>query len=930
MNLSIERWEQIDALFDAALDQPPAERDAFLRARCGDDAELYQSVKELLEASDNPNAFLEQPLRRCTTALWNALSGEGADEKPTTPSAEDTRIGPYRLVEELGRGGSGVVYRAERTDGAFEQTVAIKLLARATDREAVRQRFHHEQQMLAALRHPHIAHLYDGGLTDDGQPYFVMEYVEGQPLHAYCDTHQLSVAERIDLFTTIVEAVHFAHQNLVVHRDLKPSNILVADDGTVKLLDFGIAKMVDDDAPGLTRTGERWMTPEYAAPEQIKGHAITTATDIYQLGVLLYELLTGSRPHGEGTTSIFEIQRAICEDPPTRPSSAIARAATTKRETADSNAIHTARSADPDALRRTLSGDLDAIILKALRKDPEARYRSAEALADDLARYQKGLPVSARRGTWTYRSQRFIQRHRWSVTAATAFMLLIIGFTALYTTRVTQERNRAQREAEKSAAATNFMISLFEQSSPFVEPSDTITVRSLLPRGVEYIDALDEQPAVQAQLLAAMGRVYQNLGQYDQSTTLLKRALDRNESVHGADHASTAETMADLAWTLRDQGDYERADSLLERALAIRTAQGLTGDAPTADILNDRGIIAFEQSRYSDAKDFHRRALDIRTRIHPEGHPSVGYSYYNLASVLHQESEYEEAETLYRQALAIEKAVLPPKHPETTRTLRDLGRLLTERGDYAEAEPLLREVLSINRAILGDDHPRIATDLNNLAVLEVRRDRVAKAEPLFRKALQIRRERLGDDHPYVAISLNNLAHTLKEQDNIDAALPLYRDAVRIAEGALGTEHVNTSIFRFNLGTMHHRKGAFGTAETMYRASLDVLRDRLPADHPRLGTVLSKLGHLLVDTERPTDAEPLLREALSIREERLGADDEDTAQTRLWLGMCLAATGQFEEAEQHLRASHVALTRHLGTDHRYTQEAQRQLAALPGV
>ncbi len=765
-------------------------------------------------------------------------------------------------------------------------------------------------------------------ISYDGQPYFVMEHVEGQPLHDYCDAQHLPIADRLDLFTTIVDAVHFAHRNLVVHRDLKPSNILVTDDGTVKLLDFGIAKVVGEDASGLTRPGERWMTPEYAAPEQIKGHAITTATDIYQLGVLLYELLTGLRPHSEAT-SLFEIQRSICEEPPTRPSTAVRTSASSTRP-ADSDAPRTARIGRPDELHRMLSGDLDAIILKALRKDPEARYASAEALADDIEQYRSGRPVRARRGTWTYRTKRFIQRHRWSVAATSAFVLLILSFATLYTTRVAQERNRAQREAEKSAAVTNFMIDLFEQSSPFVEPSDTVTVRSLLPRGVEHVDALDDQPAVQAQLLMAMGHIYQNLGQYEPSRALLERALDQNRSVYGPNHHNTAKTLANLAWTLKDQGQFEQADSLLERALAIESKRGNRSDAAVADILNDRGIIAFEQSRYDDAERFHRRALALRQNTHPEQHPSIGYSYYNLATVLHQQGDYDEAETLYRRALAIEKASLPPKHPETTRTLRDLGRLLTERGDYDAAEPILREVLAINRAVLGNDHPRIATDLNNLAVLEVRRGRVDQAESLFREALQLRRDRLGDDHPYVAISLNNLAHTLKEQGAIDAATPLYQEAVRISEAALEPGHVNTAIFRFNLGTMHHRRGALQSAEALYRQALDVLRARLPDDHRRLGDVLSKLGHLLVDTQRPTDAEPLLREALRIREQRLGVDDAKTAQTRLWLGTCLAATGQTEDAARHLRASRDALRHHHGPDHQHTQEAQRQLAALPGV
>jgi serine/threonine-protein kinase len=923
MDISPEQWTLVDALFDTALDCPPGERRDFLHDAC-DDAEVRAIVLDLL-ASTEQDSLLDVPVDQQEGAFWERFA-DALDAAPESAARRGDRVGPYRLGDVVGRGGSGVVYRAERANGTFDQTVALKLLARQGDSHAILDRFTHEQQVLADLTHPNIARLYDGGVTDDGQPYFVMEFVDGEPLDRYCDDRQLPIDGRLELFTTVAETVHHAHRTLVVHRDLKPSNILVLEDGTPKLLDFGIAKVLGEEAPGLTRTGERWMTPEYAAPEQVTGAAITTGTDVYQLGVVLYELLTGHRPYRPEARSVYEIEQAVCEDTPTRPSTVVARTVDADDDPKTPEAVSEVRGTDPVDLQRTLRGDLDAIILKALRKEPEARYGSAEALVEDVRRYLDGRPVEAHRGSWTYRAQKFVRRHAVGVSTAVAVLLLALGAGLFHTQRVTAERDRAQLEAETSARVTTFLVNLFQQSSPFVTPTDTVTLRDVLAGAEDDLERLNAEPAIQARLFATLGDVYQNLGRYERSERLLEQALTIHRRAHGDQHPETASAMANLAWTLKDVGAYERADSLLGRALSVQQANPDTPDSLLATSYNSRGVIAFHQSRYDAAASWHEEALALRRELYPDGAPPLAYSLYNLAITRHQQGALPEADSLYREALDVARTHLSPKHPETTRILRDLGRLRMETGQHDAAAPLLNEVLAINRDVLGTDHPRITTDLNNLAILHVRRGDPTAAEPLFRDALRRRRAQLGSDHPYVATSLNNLAYTLKEQGEVEAAIPLYREAVRVAGDALGAEHVNTSIFRYNLGTMLHRNAQHSEAERLYRTALANLQTRLPSDHPRIGNVHAELGRLLTETKRAAEAESHLRTATRIRQAQLGPDSKETAQARFWLGTCLLRqekTGA--EAESLLVGAHDALQQL--EEPSLLRKARRELVAL---
>jgi len=570
--VSRQRWEEIEPLLDRAIELPPEERDAFLDAACAADQDLRSRIEALLRADVEAGTFLDKPALEQSAPLVAALYDD--------PLA-GRQIGAYRILRESGRGGMGVVYLAERADGQFQQQVALKLIKRGMDSDAILQRFLHERQILARLQHPNVARLLDGGVTAEGQPYFAMEHVDGKPLTTYCDERRLGIEARLGLFLTACAAVQYAHQNLVVHRDLKPSNMLVTETGELKLVDFGIAKLLGGEAGEATVTGlgSRAMTPEYASPEQLRGEPVTTAADVYALGVMLYELLVGRRPHELARADPDAMARLAAVEP-VRPSMAVVRPASRDGSMAavpetTPESVGRDRGTRPERLRRRLAGDLDTICLKALQREPERRYASVQALLDDVQRHLSELPVLARPDTFAYRASRFVGRHRIGATAAAAIAALLIGFsavTAVQSARIREQANRIGRERDKAEEVKEFVQSLFETSNPLVEAKgDAITARDLLERGVERIDEeLGGQPDVQAEMLSVIGTAYTELGRYDRAGALLERALDLRRKALGREHVDVARSMHELASTLRQKGDYAGSERLHREALAMQ------------------------------------------------------------------------------------------------------------------------------------------------------------------------------------------------------------------------------------------------------------------------------------------------------------------------------------------------------------------------
>ena len=738
--MSDSHWDRLEALFEAACALPLGERDAFLKRECGDDLGLRDEVQSLLDADRSSNHLLD----------GSALDLAPPLAAPLTPGRQ---IGPYRVTAELGEGGMGAVYLAERCDGQFEQRVALKVVRFGLASPALVRRFGEERQILARLEHPGIARLLDGGVTDGGLPWFSMEYVEGEPIDRWCERRGLGVRARLELFAAVCDAVQYAQNNLVVHRDLKPSNILVTGDGAVKLLDFGIAKLVAtnseaDDRALRTLTAAPLMTASYAAPEQLLGGRITTATDVYALGMVLYELLAGGRAYEVAGLTPTQLERAVCVDAPARPSSTVR----------DSRQ------------RRHVAGDLDNICLKALAKEPERRYATAGQLGEDIRLHLSGLPVRARPATFGYLARKAIRRYRPQLTVAAAALVVLIVLGAWFTHRIAHERDLARREAARTTQVAKFLTSLFRVSDPEEARGKDISARELLQRGAARVGTeLAGQPDLQATMDGVLGNVYLNLGLHDESDSLLTRAVALKQRLHVRDGPEYAEQLSNLGQLRVEQGRYADADSVLTAALAIQRRDRRLEDTRIASTMVSLGHIADLLGDYVRAEVLYREAIAVCKSSPKPDDLRLSTAMGALALELLDRDRLDESEKLFRETLELQRRTLGDDHPEVATTLFNLGLLLSNRGDFAGAEKIQRETMTLDRKLYGDEHPNVAYDLNNLAYLERQKGDFAQAESLARQALAMRRKLLGDDHPQTIETEANLAQLLQARGEYAAA-----------------------------------------------------------------------------------------------------------------------------------------------------------------
>jgi eukaryotic-like serine/threonine-protein kinase len=972
-----ERWQRVARILDEAFELAPDARAGYLDRACDGDAELRADADAMLAAELAAADFLDRSIDEYVEALaGDAAAGRAPDGIESAELRSGALVGPYRVVDELGRGGMGTVYVAERADGQFEQRVALKLVRHGLDSSESHRRFLAERQILARLSHPGIARLVDGGIALDGRPWFAMELVDGVPLTRYCDAHRLDIDRRLALFLDVGDAVRYAHQNLIVHRDLKPSNMLVTGDGRVKLLDFGIAKLMEDDetiGAGLhasapeTRTGLRLMTPEYAAPEQVRGEPVTTATDVHALGTVLYELLTGHRAHRFERRTPAEYERVVCDTEPVRPSEVVTRPITdapTDPHAPPSSDVWAARGLDHAALRRRLSGDLDTIVLHALEKDPARRYPSVEAMLDDVRRYLAALPIRARPDSRTYRFRKFARRHRIGLVASAALALaLIAGFG----TTLWQAQAKA-REAAKAEEVKNFVVGLFALSDPAESRGREITARELLERGVRRVDsALGRQPAVQAEMLGVLGTIHHQLGLYAEADTLLARsiqvaaraygprhlevaarltqrgaalkelgrfaaaeslldqALQIRRRALGADHADVAGTISELASVLSHEGKAQRAESLYHVAIEIH-ARRLGPDA--LELSNDYEALAVlldEEERFGAADTVYRQALTIRRKKLDPGHPDVLNLLGNVVGNLEGLGRYAEAESLARVVLHGRRRLYPNGlHPDIAYSLHSLGRIVELQGRWTEAESLDAEALVIRRRTLGLDHPMTMATLNNLAIVRYRMGDLAGAEAAFREVLALWRPKLGMRHRYTLRAMSSLGAVLSEAGKYDEAERVMRTVVRMRrEAGDSTEDLGSTLR--NLGVLLHRTGRLEEAERTLRETLGIYRRELAPDHPRTAEALTALGQTLTSRGRAREAEPLLREATAIRVSKFGVQDLRTAESRAALGMALGGMGKRAEAESLI----VSSCRTMAVDRWGARQAQRCNADLRG-
>ncbi|MEM1096218.1 MAG: serine/threonine-protein kinase [Bacteroidota bacterium] len=911
--MNADRWQRIDDLFNATLAQPPEARAAFLAEACADDPVLCTEVQRLLDAD-----AVEHEL----------LDGQAADAVDVNAafSREGTRVGPYVLRERLGAGGMGEVYRAERADGQFEQQVALKLIKLGMDSEQILRRFQSERQILARLQHPHIARLLDGGLLPDGRSYFAMAYIDGQPIDAYCASHDIGLRGRLALFETVCEAVRYAHVNLVVHRDLKPDNIFVTPEGQVKLLDFGIAKVLAADAAeaAFTQPGQAALTPAYAAPEHLRGEGVSTASDVYSLGVVLYELLTGVRPYEVPSASRLEAARIVSETVPEKPSTRVAR---------QPQVVEVASAAPTPTVtwQRHLAGDLDIICLKALQNDPSRRYASVEAFADDIRRYLDGRPVLAQPDRFSYRASKFIRRHRWPVTSAAATLIIVIALVAFYTGQLAQERDRALVEQAKAEQVSAFLQDLFEVSGPGEARGATLTAQALLDSGAARIRTeLAEQPEVQATMLAVIGNVYRRMGSVQQAAPLLEEAVVQQRAGLGAAHPDVIGSMSRLAELYRDQGRYNASDSLHQVVLALRKRVFGAQHLEVAQSLNHLGSLRRNQGDYEAAESLFVQALDHRRRLADPESGMLVESLVDLANLYTDMGEYEQAEMQYREALTISRKTRGDDAPGTITIMSNLAGLLYEKGDLAAAEVIDREALAVRRRLYPDGSANLAVSLSGLALTLQDQGKYEEAEALYREALAMDRRYLGDEHPYVASDLGNLATLLYDMGDYERARPFYEESLALRRAIHPPNHPGLMTAENNYAFFMMETGEFETSEAMLLDLLPRMQDALGEGHPRVGQTLHNLGRVRYKMGDYALAEERHRASLASWTASLGADHPYVALSRGSLGAVLTAQQDYAAAEPLLVESYPALAESFGPQSQHAQDALGRLIALYDV
>lgn len=948
---------ELDSVLKRALELSADERQRFLDDTCDPDTGLRQAVERMLKDCEADDLLL-QPGGGASGPLWEALA---RDYTPAAFAFEPgERVGAYRVVRKLGRGGMATVYLAARADGQFEQAVALKVLDVARNFDALATRFAQERQILARLEHPNIARLIDGGATRTGQPYVVMEYVDGESIDQYCDRNRLDVDERIKLFTDVASAVQYAHGHLIVHRDIKPSNVLVNTHGEPKLLDFGIAKLLDAERTAMvTHSALHPMTPEYASPEQVRGEPLTTASDVYQMGYLLYTLLTGRSPYDTDRRNVAAVVQAVCVAEPARPSSAVLQP-TTNTDTVREAAV--ARATTPERLRRRLAGDLDNILLTALRKDPARRYPSVVHLIEDLRRHLRGLPVSARAPTLRYRGTKFVRRHRAGVAAAVlVFVSVVVGLAST----AWQARETAH-EAMRAAEVRDFLVSLFESVDPDATLGEAVTAKEILDRGAKRLDnSLVEVPVLRAEMLGVVGRMYNELGLYREARPLLEKAHATLRTSGQWDTPMLAQSAEDLATVLYEQGEYEAAEQWSREALVIRRQrhneepgelsrslinlaavlnmrghaeeaeplylEGLDIDRRTGDEellaahLSDYGVFLYNSTRYEESLFVSEEALQLQRKLYGEDHTLVATSLFNLSAAHVELGDYESGEKLLHECLAMRRKLLGDRHPYVAMALNNLGHLLQKAGRLDEAEDAHRQSLAVRREVLGDNHPEVANSLNSLGIVQYFNARYREAAETFEQVLPIWRESYGATHPNVLSALNNLGASRREAGNYLAAEEVLRETLALRREVFGEPHQAVAQSFNNLALVLAKQGKNAEAEALIRDAVAMWRQTMGDEHPDVGDGLHSLGKFLLDQGRCPEAEPLLRESLALRERVLDPAAPLLASTRLYLGECLAMLDKPAEAEVLITNSLPVLVDRWGADAEITQRAERALA-----
>ncbi len=891
---------QIEELYHATLKREPIERAAFLRTACGDNEELRSEVESLLQRSSS--GLPERP-------AW----GPGAEEPATTEIDETAEgagvvVGRYYLLQKIGEGGMGEVWLAEQKE-PVRRRVALKLVKAGMNTREVIARFESERQALALMDHPAIAKVFDAGSTLRGSPYFVMEYVAGIPITAYCDNHRLTTRERLELFLHVCEGVQHAHQKAIIHRDLKPSNILVTEvDGRAvpKIIDFGVAKAVTQRLTAdtiFTRVGALLGTPEYMSPEQAlsSGEDIDTRTDVYSLGIILYELLAGVPPLDLRKIAFEEFLRKLREEEPAKPSTRIrTQAPATSLEMAHK------RQTEPLALARQVRGDLDSIALKAIEKDRSRRYGSPSDLAADIARYLKNEAVLAVPPSAVYRARKFARRHRAALVTAVAFVLVLIvaaGISFWQSIRATKQRDRADAEAAVAQALNDFLqndllaqTSAATQSGPGAKPNPDLKVRTALDRAAARIAGkFGHQPGVEAAIRDTIGQTYTDLGLYPEAMTQLDRALELERRLFGEENPKTLKTISRLGRTAFLQGKYADAEALSSQALkSQRRVLGLEHPDTLYSMISLANAYR-AQGKYAQAEALGSQTLEIQRRVLGPEHPDTLNSMNSLANVYKAQAKYAQAEALYSQTLELQRRVLGSEHPNTLGSMNNLATAYNDQAKYAQAEALYSQTLEIERRVLGPEHLYTLVSMSNLANNEYLQGKYAQAEALYSDTLVIQRRVLGPEHPSTLISMNILAGIYGAQGKYAQAEALFSQTLNIKRRVLGPEHPITLDSLSEFAAMYQLQGKYGLAETYAAQALAGRRHALGSEHLDTMVAAAELALAYQSEGKFAESEPLAREAFEFHRKKQ-PDDWQRFQAESLLGASLAGQMKYAEAE----------------------------------
>ncbi|MCB9057844.1 MAG: serine/threonine protein kinase [Calditrichae bacterium] len=855
-----DRWDKIQTLFEQAVTIEPAERKTFLEQKCAGDSELLDELLSLLQADED---------------IPDILNGIAIDSLKLNenPDLEGKQIGAYRILKKIADGGMGSVYLAERSDGHFERRVALKVIKKGLDSEQVIRRFNRERQILARLHHPNIARLYDGGLTPDGRPYFTMEYISGLPINKYCDIHKLNTTLRLKLMLNVLETISYAHRNLIIHRDLKPGNIFVTDDGKIKLLDFGIARLLDEkdeESSQLTQAGHHILTPEYAAPEQLKSGMASISSDIYQLGVVLFELLKGNRPFDLTGKSINEIENIISNRLPEKLSDIDLQKI--------SEMAHLRHQSVRD-LKKLFKSDLEKITAKALNPEAGLRYLTVDAFFEDLTNFMDGKPVKATNATIIYRIKKYAKRHRMGLSVVSILLIFIIGLSSFYTIQLAFERDKAQAEAEKASQIASFMSGLFEIADPGQTRGEDISALELLDRGAKNLTSeLTDQPEIKAALLYTIANVYINLGKYDRAEPLIKESLALRKNLFGINNEEVSETLSTLNKLYYELGKYDSSEVTIRQKIEISKSLH-HGDHPDLALgYNDLAWILLEKGDYTAADSLNNLSLNMRKRLFGYESIDVAESINNQGSVQYAMSNLDSSLKLYRESLEIRKKLLGNDHPLVIQNYGNLGLVNEEKEQYAVADSFYSMALKMNIRLYGPESPQTAWSYQDISRSKGKQKKYGEALQAVRRANMIRKKTLGKDHILLAYTYDYQGDIFLLTENLDSAAIYYNKSIDIYRNADSSTWVYLASPLKGMGSILMKKGKYSEAEKYLREALTLREKYLPPDNYVIARARTALAKCIINLKNYNEAEELLQSAFSIYEKIPGEYNQSRIQT----------------------------------------------------